>query len=817
MGRSSTVPDNRPPPPSSEELVTRLFKGLGVPLYEPRIPATYQQEIVSSALKNYRWGAFDLSIYHDTMLTIAKPPPTPPAPVVEPPPAPPVQEIIESPLLLTNAPEPEPELVVPAPKPLAIEPVPVSVQPSAKVRLASQKVQPSSKAASFSTKMSLKVSSGDASDFKDARSVKRVTQSTKGLSIKVSAPNSPTNVPVDSPKSPKSPTSPKAEEVPIVETVVLSPPSQFPVPEPEPTVKPTELVEEPTQSSEIESEQLIDGLLDLSIAYSTAAAGYATNVSRTPKSIKIPDSSVSSKSKSVKSPTSFFSGLMSSLSTKVSSVVSEGGKSTKTRKNVDFAALGIDDPDSVQEQTTEASAAAAEPTNAEENVLTENAPIEFPKEAEVEETEEAESQFNFLSEAAQLAAEIAEESDGEKSTEARQSGSPLTVFPAPIASFSPEGKQPQETKIISPAERSVFKPTFAMPRPVPLQQDPIAALLVSDLRGGKRFALQTEVSPTEGPLSGPKSKRKRNSFGSLEEAGLDAEGYPRLPAKAGKYVAEMLESDSENEILTARAEAQAQAQRQERQTRKTKKKTKENDRDKKELNFAKNQLGPDGEPAKVKVPKQAKPSPKQQQAAKQWYMAGAYSSHHEAIDAINRMHKLLAAQSPHKHGDDADLDDTFRLQRDLSRMQWVVECNDFHQKALILSHATRSPVVPEKDKSKFRNIMNAVKEPAAQGPGAALYHSPTQRSTEKEHKDHRDHREHKHGDEMYLRERDAFHEQHLRQVKHNLPEDFKEEGAHASPPPRQQQHGAEGGTRFPPIPQAQQAPAQPKKGKRGKQ
>ena len=581
-----------------------------------------------------------------------------------------------------------------------------------------------------------------------------------------------------------------------------------------------EPVEEPAQNlnSEMESEQLIDGLLDLSIAYSTAAAGYATNVSRTPKSIKIPDpSGVSSKSKSVKSPTSFFSGLMSSLSTKVSSVVSEGGKSTKARKNVDFAALGIDDPDSFLEEST-AMEAAAEPTNT--NDAPADAPVESPK--QVEETVETEGQFNFLSEAAQLAAEVAEEeSDGEKSTEARQSGSPLTVFPAPIVSFSPEGKQqPHEAKIISPAERSVFKPTFAMPRPVPLQQDPIAALLVSDLQGGKRFALQAqtaEVSPKDGPLSGPKSKRKRNSFGSLEEAGMDAENYPRLPAKAGKYVAEMLESDSENEILTARAQARAQ----EKQTRKTKKKTKENDRERKDvkdLNFAKNQLGPDGEPVKVKAPKQAKPSPKQQPAAKQWYMAGAYSSHHEAIDAINRMHKLLASQSPHKHGDDADLDETFRLQRDLSRMQWVVECNDLHQKALILSHATRSPVVPEKDKSKYRNITNALKEPAAQGPGAALYHSPTQRSAEKEHKEHR---EHKHGDEMYLRERDAFHEMHLRQVKHNLPDDFKEEGgggAHSSPPPRQQQHGqgAEGGTRFPPIPQAQQAQAQPKRGKKGK-
>jgi len=787
-------------------LVTRLFKGLGVPLYEPRIPATYQQEIVSSALKDYRWGAFDLSIYHDTMLTIAKPPPTPPAPVVEAPPMPPVEDVVESPLLITNAPEPEPVTALkPRLEPVTIEPVVVTVQPSAKVRLASQKVQPSSKGASFSTKMSTKAPA-ESSDLKEGRSVKRGHQSTKGLSIKTSVPNSPESEPEPAPQPVKI-----EEEVPSVETIEPTPPEPEPA-VPEPVEMTEEVAEEPVRadlSNDIESEQLIDGLLDLSIAYSTAAAGYATNLSHTPKAIKIPDPSVSSKTKSVKSPTSFLSSLMASLSTKVVSAVTEG-KSTKSRKNVDFAALGLDDPDSLLAEESEVE--ASQP-GVLEPVLPTEPTEEIPEAPVVKEDEEisdeTEDHFNFLAEAAQLAAEVAEEEQAEE----QQTDSPVNVFPAPVVTFLPESKPqqtPYENKIISPAERSVFKPTFAMPRPPALQQDPIAALLVSDLQGGKRFSLQTETSQSvDAPLSGPKSKRKRNSFGSLEEVGMEGD-YPRLPAKAGKMAAELLESDSENELLSAQAQAQAQAQQAQGQGRKTKKKQKERG-EPKELNFAKLQLGPDGEPAKAKPQKQPKASPSPAKQAKQWYMAGAYSSHHEAIDAINRMHKLLASQSPNKHGDDADLDDTFRLQRDLSRMQWVVECNDVHQKALILSHATRSPVVPEKDKSKYRNLMNAIKEHAAQGPGAALYHSPTQL-----HHDRQD-KQDKHGDEMYLRERDAFHEQHLRQVKAQLPkEDTANHPTHhiaphnSSPPPRQL---AEGGTRFPPIAQAQ---GQAKKTKKGK-
>eukprot|EP01032_Pedospumella_encystans_P013952 gene13952-16041_t len=761
--------DDNVPTADSEQLVARLFKGLGVPMYQPRIPIVYKTEPIPRALKDYRWKAFDLTISHDTMLTIAKPPPPPP-PAREEPPSPPVEELDEPRLLITNV--TASELESPTFQPPEIEPIQTNVGRSMKIdRLASQKMRPSAKVTTFSKKASVKLLT-EFNDWKEARSTKNGNVE---YSIKMM-------------QSSKVSTTP--EEATINEDPDIG---NFDKPETKEAIERKKSMIPNSFLEDVESEQLIDGLLDMSVAAGTSsdpiespepaasadadtapaaaknsaedssvvAANTESTVNAEADSVEVtavPDipseAPVTSKlasvkinpaappvpSKSVKSPnsSSFFSSLLSSISSKVPGFGGDG--------------KGSDEDEDVIKPTAPSSKSTKKISTVEDT----NAPSLETKETEeskggvserktgsISGAEEvpSETHFDFYAEAAKLAAEATVEATAsEQEQEAQQS----TIRAPPAVSFTIDGwnnkKQTQSGTIISPAERSVFKPTFAMPRPTMQEQNTLAAMLVRNLQGGsaKKVTLQTDLQNAEGPsapLSGPKNKKKRDNFSVLEELFLDGQPSPP-PPNALKYAADLQNSDSEGESSVARSQGKAK------QGKKTPKQTKK--------------LSP------------AKPQ--------NWYLAGAYSLHHEAIDAINRLHKLLAGAAADPNDPSLDLDNKFRLQRDLSRMQWIVECSDAQHKAMVLSHATRVPVIPEKDKSKFRNIVGAIKEdasPVYQGAGAGIYHSPPQaKHPDNSHPNGSDHKRHPgHGhphDEHFLRERDAFFENNMRMVKANL-------------------------------------------------
>ena len=819
--------DDNVPTADSEQLVARLFKGLGVPMYQPRIPIVYKTEPIPPALKDYRWKAFDLTISHDTMLTIAKPPPPPP-PAREEPPSPPAEEVGEPRLLITNI--SASELESPAFQPPEIEAIQTNVGRSMKIdRLASQKMRPSAKVTTFSKKASVKLLT-EFNDWKEARSTKNGNVE---YSIKI----------MQSSKVSTTPEEATINEVPDTGT--------FDKPETKEAIERKKSMIPNSFFEDVESEQLIDGLLDMSVAASTSDPAEipepvvdSTNADSAPaaaknsaqednpdvisnsestvnaeadsvKIIPIPEvpseAPVASKlasvkinptappvpSKSVKSPnsTSFFSSLISSISSKVPGFGGDG--------------KGSDEDEDVIKPTAPSSKStkkksAVEDTNAPslETKETEESKVGVSerKTGSISSAEEgpSETHFDFYAEAAKLAAEATVEATAsEQEQEAQQS----TIRAPPAVSFTIDGwnnkKQAQSGTIISPAERSVFKPTFAMPRPTMHEQDTLAALLVRNLQGGsaKKVTLQTELQNAEvpsAPLSVPKNNKKRDNFSVLEELFLDGQPSPP-PPNAMKYAADLQNSDSDGESSVARSQGKA-------------KKAK-------------------------KAPKQTKKlSPAKPQ---NWYLAGAYSSHHEAIDAINRLHKLLAGAAADPNDPSLDLDNKFRLQRDLSRMQWIVECSDSQHKAMVLSHATRVPVIPEKDKSKFRNIVGAIKEdasPAHHGAGAGIYHSPPQaKHPDNSHPNGSDHkRQPGHGhphDEHFLRERDAFFGNNMRMVKANLsPNESPPQKQAArrqaaqhkqhSPPPRgsgasAEKNGAKSaakegnGSRFPAIPPAQ--------------
>jgi hypothetical protein len=170
-------------------------------------------------------------------------------------------------------------------------------------------------------------------------------------------------------------------------------------------------------------------------------------------------------------------------------------------------------------------------------------------------------------------------------------------------------------------------------------------------------------------------------------------------------------------------------------------------------------------------------------------------------------------------------------------MQWVVESNDAHNKALILAHSGRSG---SHEKEKYRTIVQSVHKDTA----AASKPQQDQRAFHDRQWDdspprllapHEKKRAHAQGDvkrddHKYLRERDQHREQNLRLIRHQIPKDDAGSSptyAHAGragPAGAQGQHPKdfsaqrgdrerekEGGVKFPAIPQAQQQQQQAQK------
>ncbi|KAJ1439343.1 hypothetical protein B484DRAFT_444048 [Ochromonadaceae sp. CCMP2298] len=98
-----------------------------------------------------------------------------------------------------------------------------------------------------------------------------------------------------------------------------------------------------------------------------------------------------------------------------------------------------------------------------------------------------------------------------------------------------------------------------------------------------------------------------------------------------------------------------------------------------------------------------------------WYPAGAYVSHTDAKEAISRLQITVARSSSESAEAVAG---KFRVQRDLARGQWVVECNDARCRNEIKgAQAQGQGQAGAGDKVKYRSIVRAVGAAAKLGAG----------------------------------------------------------------------------------------------------
>jgi hypothetical protein len=341
------------------------------------------------------------------------------------------------------------------------------------------------------------------------------------------------------------------------------------------------------------------------------------------------------------------------------------------------------------------------------------------------------------------------------------------------------------TKIISPAERSVFKPTFLIPR---VEQGVSPPPVVLE-------AQHVSVSSKKGASVG-----KRDGYSALEEAFMrDAKG------EGSTYQNPYSKDDSPGyNGPGAGAAGAAGAYR--------KYYSYEDEEGEDENGSGQHSDGDDSHVSRHKKKKGAKhakgssvdhPHPHHGQHQHhahppQWFVAGAYNSHSEATEAIARMHKVLVQHGAAGAGGDGGSEDErqaaaagrFRLQRDLSRMQWVVESCDTRNKKLLL--ASKASVLYEKEKSKYRDIVSTV-SPEHGGHGglgghAGIAHHGYHESADIAHLHHQqqlqqDHLHQDHHlapavaahlnkkDDKYQRERDQALENNIRAIRNIIPKE----------------------------------------------
>jgi hypothetical protein len=762
---STTDPTGKEAGISSDELVKKLFKGLGIPAFKAEVQTPYLKTEVPSAIKDYRWGAFDLPVYHDTTLSIVRPPTPPAAPE-------PVQ------LLLDCVPYSE-------------ERNQAASQPSEEKQSnklpgggASDAFQ-SGRASSFSQPQNgLAVASNDGHNDDALENITSRKSTRQKLSRdgsagerKATAPNSTPNIveATDTGSGQGSSGSrPVVERAPFTGMSAVAEPDREEA-SPAPATQSARSQKEMQAFVDTEMQALWQQMDELNLPGDDKPASATTD----------------KRNRSKRDNAALGENIL-------------GGEEA----SVD-ALMQLDSLES-QRQYLKPDA-APQP----ETVLNANSGTRGE-----EKSHRVEGQSLDIGPSEKTLPPAPSHEQQQSPRRSPSSGQAHSGVMSPPAPHKAEGK------IISPASRSVFRPTFAAPRPSDEQlfidheaqlSDPAALLQVGD-PSPKHFSSHSQEqghNSFNGVLSSSSShshsKAKKSAFTVLEEAFL----HDHQQHQGYGY---NLNSPEQSPWLMHQSQEQYFAAQEYAQNRQSRAQNEQHGIEEHADDHLHGVSGEKGSPEEHH--RHHRRHKKHASPGKHWYMAGAYSSHSEAADAINKMTRVVET-----HGAPAEEADVgaeglasegkFRLQRDLARMQWVVESCDQANKQLVLSHGNRVGGSHEKERDKYRRIVQSVQgsgQPAQKSPrqgraqaGAVQLHEkdwdlspPVQRplggklQVQQRRED------------KYLRERDTHYENNLRMIRQQLPKDD----------PRRDQRHQDGDVRFPPIRQSGQdggAP-QPQKG-----
>jgi hypothetical protein len=749
---STTDPTGKEAGISSDELVKKLFKGLGIPAFKAEVQTPYLKTEVPSAIKDYRWGAFDLPVYHDTTLSIVRPP-TPPA--------------------------------APEPVQLLLDCVPFSEERN---QAASQ---PSEE------KQSNKLPGGGAPGAPQSGRASTFSQPQNGLAVASNdGHNDDALENITGRKSTRQKLSRDGSAGERKATAHISTPN----------------IAEATDTG---SGRGSSGSRPVVARASFTGMSTVTEADREEAS----PAPATQSARSQKEMQAFVDTEMQALWQQMDELNLPGDDKPasattdkRNRSKSDNAALGenilggeeasvdallqLDSLES-QRQYLKPGAAPQPETVLDAKSGTRGEEKSLPVEGQSPTIGASEESLPPAPAQEQLQSPLRSSSSG-------HTHSSVTSPPAPHKA---------EGKVISPASRSVFRPTFAAPRPSEgqlstdhegLHGNPAALLQVGD-HSPKHFSSNSEEqghNSFEGVLSSSSShspsKAKKSAFAVLEEAFL----HDHQQHQGYGY---NLNSPEQSPWLMHQPQEQYVATQEYAQNRQSHSQNAQHGFEKHADDHLHGVSGEKGSPEEHHHPRHRRHK-KHASPGKHWYMAGAYSSHSEAADAINKMARVVEA-----HGAPAEeeidgaegppSEGKFRLQRDLARMQWVVECSDEANKQLVLSHGNRVGGSHEKERDKYRRIVQSVQgsgQPAPQSPrqgrakagAAASLHEkdwdlspPVQRplggklQVQQRRED------------KYLRERDTHYENNLRMIRQQLPKDD----------PRRDQRHQDGDVRFPPI------------------
>lgn len=700
---------------NSDELVKKLFKGLNNSLYKPAVPSEYQSSTVPLVLKNYRWGAFDLPVYHDTVLSIARPLTPPPPPAAN-------TGIITG--TTTESPQAQPEEPSPAnstPRDIETGNIPTAVSTFASsvkaAVLESQKSFPRPP-----RKKSL--SSKSQEDSKELENndvlVEEHTEDSEHPVRRRSRTDSASFGKADQP-------SPRSADPSRSRRHSRGQPSK----------------EQGIENSSTREEGMEPEAGSIDLLEQMRALSVQDNLTQ-----QQPSSS-SARRRRQRSGNSAHKTTASRSRSHSRSKEQEGDRGQTPSSGADDsieALLRLDSPDSQRRFLKHPGSPSA---GGQGIAVDETVPLPVAPRTPTVTAATAAAESITVNATDTITAAVAtsppvspQPAQSHKVTSAQQAlpsqdtADSSTPQPVGTATAGAGEESKHEGKLISPAQRSVFRPTFAVPRPQPLSPfSAVAAVAPAGIShsGNDKDSIQHDASPPyrinsvnyQNIATSPPTIRN----GYAEKRNLNAYETP---------------GNTEQEVNFKKFSRRPVDHSEERQPRKPK--------------------------------KHASPS-------KHWYMAGAYSSHSEAIEAIAHLHKLVSATSPSGAIDtNVMLNEKFRLQRDLGRMQWVVECSDAHSKGIVQAY-TAGKQQQQQHMLNTHGIEENSRYPD---------HHPTPASARESKPRH---------NEKYLRERDQALEHNMRAIRQQLPV---------------QQDQQEARLRFPPIQQAQTQPQQQSKHKNSK-
>ena len=697
---------------NSDELVKKLFKGLDNSLYKPAVPSEYQSSTVPPALKNYRWGAFDLPVYHDTVLSIARPLTPPPPPATN-------TSVITS--TTTESPQAQPEEPSPAngtPRDIETDNIPTAVSTFATsvkaAVLESQKNFPRPpRKKSHSSK-----SQEDNKELETNHLLveERIEFSERPVRRR-SRTDSASFGKADQPSPRSADTSIKRHS-----RVQLGK---------EQGIENSSTREERTEP-EAGSIDLLEQMRALSVQ---------DNVTQ-----QQPSSS-SARRRRQRSGNSAHKTTASRSRSHSRSKEQEGDRGQTPSAGADDsieALLRLDSPDSQRRFLKHPGSPSAGGQGIAVDVAEELPLSAAPRTPTVTAVAEARTVSTITAAVAASPPVSPQPAQSHEVTSAQQAltsqdtADSSTPQPVGTATAGTGEESKHEGKLISPAQRSVFRPTFAAPRPQPLSPPSAVAAVapagISHSSNDKDTILHDASPPYR----------------------INSVNYQNIAASPPAIHNGYAEKRSLNAYETPGNAEQ-------------------------DINFKKFSRRPvdhNEEKQSSKTKKHASPS-------KHWYMAGAYSSHSEAIEAIAHLHKLVSATSPSGAINTNEmLNEKFRLQRDLGRMQWVVECSDAHSKGIVQAYTAGKQQQQQQHMLNIHGIEEHSRYPD---------HHPTPASVREGKPRH---------NEKYLRERDQALEHNMRAIRQQLP--------------TQQDQQQEARLRFPPIQQAQALPQQQSKHKNSK-